>query len=75
MSSNPDHLSLSEKEGTQSTHPVLCIHFLPKPLVNTDLATAFSKQTVNMPTDSFGNMTGHLIGILYRALLCKELGI
>jgi flap endonuclease-1 len=28
-----------------------------------------------MPTDASGNMTGHLIGLLYRALLCKELGI
>lgn len=28
-----------------------------------------------MPTDPFGNMTGHLIGLLYRALLCKELGM
>lgn len=28
-----------------------------------------------MPTDSSGNMTGHLIGLLYRGLLCKELGL
>ena len=28
-----------------------------------------------MPTDSMGNMTGHLIGLLYRALFCKELGM
>ena len=25
--------------------------------------------------DSHGNMTGHLIGILYRALLCREIGM
>lgn len=36
---------------------------------------AFSKQHVNIPTDSHGNLTGHLIGLLYRALLCKELGV
>jgi len=28
-----------------------------------------------MPTDSHGNLTGHLIGLLYRAMLCKELGM
>jgi flap endonuclease-1 len=28
-----------------------------------------------MPTDSSGNLTGHLIGMLYRVLLCKELSI
>ena len=28
-----------------------------------------------MPTDAAGNLTGHLIGMLYRALLCKELNI
>ena len=28
-----------------------------------------------MPSDVHGNQTGHLIGLLYRALLCKELNI
>ena len=55
--------------------PIPSTHFWPKPLVNKYLLAAFSKNKVNMPTDSFGNMTGHLIGLLYRALLCKELCI
>jgi hypothetical protein len=28
---------------------------------------------VNAPTDAHGNQTGHLIGLLYRALLCKSM--
>ena len=30
---------------------------------------------MNAPTDAHGNQTGHLIGLLYRALLCKEMKI
>ena len=35
------------------------------------LHKAYSRNSVNIPTDSQGNMTGHLIGLLYRALLVK----
>ena len=35
------------------------------------LHEAYSRNSVNIPTDSQGNMTGHLIGLLYRALLVK----
>jgi 5'-3' exonuclease len=32
----------------------------------------YSHNRVNSPTDAHGNQTGHLIGLLYRVLLCKE---
>ena len=35
------------------------------------LHKAYSRNSVNIPTDSQGNLTGHLIGLLYRALLVK----
>lgn len=28
-----------------------------------------------MPTDQFGNKTGHLLGLLYRSQFCIEIGI
>lgn len=31
-----------------------------------------SHHSVNVLTDPHGNQTGHLIGLLYRALFCKE---
>jgi len=36
---------------------------------------ATSSSKLNIPMDSKGNQTGHLIGIMYRALLCIEIGI
>jgi len=39
------------------------------------LAFSNNSTTVNSPTDSSGNQTGHLIGLMNRVLLCKELNM
>ena len=39
------------------------------------LQEAFTRNQVNIPIDSHGNQTGHLIGLLYRVLLCKEMQV
>ena len=54
--------------------PALSTHFSPKQSVHLT-HTASTRSNVNMPTDSQGNLTGHLIGLLYRALFTKEMGI
>ena len=38
---------------------------------------AFSKNSsvVNAPTDSSGNQTGHLIGLMNRVLFCREINM
>lgn len=53
----------------------LFILFLQRLLVSSSLNIAFSRNSVNIPTDSDGNQTGHLIGLLYRILLYKEFKI
>jgi hypothetical protein len=44
--------------------------FLVKTISKTFFILAFSKYEVNTPMDAIGNKTGHLLGILYRNLLC-----
>lgn len=46
--------------------------FLVKTISKNIINQAYSKDKVNIPTDSQGNQTGHLLGIMYRALFCME---
>jgi len=50
--------------------PSAIYKFLIKTISIFILTVASSSSKVSIPMDSQGNQTGHLIGIMYRALLC-----
>jgi hypothetical protein len=50
--------------------PSAIYKFLIKTISIPSLILASSNSKINIPMDSQGNQTGHLIGIMYRALLC-----
>lgn len=50
--------------------PSAIYKFLVKTISNEFVIEASSSSKISIPMDSQGNQTGHLIGIMYRALLC-----